>query len=180
MSKKSFVKKMVDDQVILYREQQHFRQFWLWVVVLGVASIFWVGFVYQVLLGGQYGNRPVSDVQLSILFVLVGLGLPYFFYRMSLTTEVRPGVVQVRFWPFHVKPREIPLHLVRDYEQVVYNPIGDYGGWGIRWGFKGKAYNMSGNEGVKLYFYNRKPLLIGSQRADELFRALTEAKKGRR
>jgi len=164
-------------ETILFREKQRFRQFWLWVVVLGVASIFWIGFVYQVLMGGQYGNRPVSDVQLSILFVLIGVGLPYFFFHMSLLTEVQPGLLRVRFWPFHVKPKEIPLHLVRDYESVTYNPIGDYGGWGIRFGFKGKAYNVSGNRGVKLYFYDQKPLLIGSQQADELFRALTEAKR---
>ncbi|TPE43997.1 DUF6141 family protein [Pontibacter mangrovi] len=170
---------MADEQIILYRERQRFRQLWLWVVVLGVAAIFWVGFVYQVLMGGLYGNRPVPDVQLSILFVLVGLGLPYFFYSMSLTTEVQPGQVLVRFWPFHIKPVRIPLHLVRDYERVTYNPIGDYGGWGIRWGFKGKAYNMSGNEGVKLYFYNKGPLLIGSQNAGELFQAISEAKKAK-
>lgn len=167
----------MSDDIILYRERQRFRQFWLWVVVLGVAAIFWFGFVYQVLLGGEYGNRPVSDVQLAILFALVGLGLPYFFYRMSLTTEVRPGLVQVRFWPFHLKAVKVPLHLVRDYERVTYNPISDYGGWGIRWGFKGKAYNMSGNEGVKLYFYNRDPLLIGSQNPRDLFRAISEAKQ---
>ncbi|AKD03314.1 DUF6141 domain-containing protein [Pontibacter korlensis] len=167
------------NRIILYREKQRFRQFWLWVVVLAVASIFWTGFVYQVLLGGSYGNRPVSDVQLAVLFVLVGLGLPYFFYRMSLTTEVQPGEVRVRFWPFHIKPVKIPLHLVRDYERVTYNPIVDYGGWGIKWGSEGKAFNMSGSEGVKLYFYNEKPLLIGTQQPEELMSAINEAKRGK-
>lgn len=163
---------------ILFRERQHFRQIWLWVVVLGVAAIFWSGFVAQVLLGNSFGSKPASDVQLSMLFGLMGIGLPLFFYRMSLTTVVQPGELQVRFWPFVLRPVRIPLHTLRNYERITYNPIRDYGGWGIRWGMKGKAYNVSGNEGVLLHFYDKKPLLIGSQRAGELFEAVRQAKEG--
>ena len=162
---------------VIFRERQRFRQVWLWVMILGVAAMFWAGFVYQVLLGGAFGNRPVSDVQLAIVAALVGVGLPWFFYKMSLVTEVVPGELRVRFWPFHLKPVTINLHELRDYEQVRYSPIMDYGGWGIRWGFKGKAYNVYGNQGVKLYFYNKDSLLIGSQKPDELLAAITIARE---
>ncbi|MBC5773937.1 hypothetical protein H8S95_07665 [Pontibacter sp. KCTC 32443] len=161
---------------VLFRERQRFRQVWLWVVILGVAGMFWAGFIYQVILGGEFGNRPASDIQLAILAGLIGVGLPFFFYRMSLTTEVVPGELRIHFWPFHLKPVTIKLHELRDYKKVTYNPIMEYGGWGIRWTFNGKAYNVYGNKGVKLYFYNKKPLLIGSQQADELFDAITIAK----
>jgi hypothetical protein len=161
---------------VLFKERQRFRQVWLWVIILGVAILFWAGFVYQVILGGGFGNRPLADTQLAIIAALVGIGLPYFFYKMSLTTEVVPGELRVRFWPFHLKPVTIALHELRDYKRITYNPIPDYGGWGIRWGFKGKAYNVYGNEGVKLYFYNKTSLLIGTQKPDELFKAITAAK----
>jgi TATA-box binding protein (TBP) (component of TFIID and TFIIIB) len=36
----------------------------------------------------------------------------------------------------------------------------------------GKAYNVSGNKGVQLVFKNGKKLLIGSQKADELAKAI--------
>ncbi|HEY4650608.1 MAG TPA: DUF6141 family protein [Pontibacter sp.] len=165
---------------ILFRERQRFRQVWLWVIVLGIAAMFWAGFIYQVLWDEQLGNRPVSDVQLAIMAALVGVGMPLFFYKMSLTTEVVPGELRVRFWPFHAKPVTINLYEVRDYEQVTYSPIAEYGGWGIRGSMKGNAYNVYGEEGVKLYFYNRKPLLIGSQQAAELYRAITIAKQIKR
>lgn len=167
----------MSEKTILYREQQRFRQFWLWAIILGTAAMFWAGFVYQVALGGEFGNRPVSDVQLAVLLALLGVGMPLFFYQMRLTTTVSPGEVQVRLWPFHVKPVTIPTHTIRHFEHITYNPITDYGGWGIRWGLKGKAYNMSGNEGVKLYFYNSKPLLIGSQDAASLYEAIKLAKE---
>ncbi|WP_347157801.1 DUF6141 family protein [Pontibacter chitinilyticus] len=169
----------MEQDKILFKERQRFRQVWLWVVVLGVAGLLWAGFVYQVLLGGTFGNRPASDVQLAVLAVLLGVGLPCFFYTMRLQTEVVPGELRVRFYPFHLRPVSIPLHLVRDFERVTYNPILDYGGWGIRWTFYGKAYNMSGNEGVKLYFYNRKPLLIGSQQPEALYEAIRQAREKR-
>lgn len=167
---------MADQRILIYKEQQRFKQFWLWIILLSAAGIFWAGFIYQVLLGGKFGNNPASDVQLTILFALMGIALPYFFYRMKLVIEVQPGELRVRLWPFHMQPVTIPLHLVRSFESITYNPIRDYGGWGIRWGFKGKAYNMSGNKGVLLFFYNKKPLLIGSQNPRELFEAIKLAK----
>jgi len=162
---------------ILFWERQRFRQFGLWVVVLGMAAIFWAGFVYQGLLLGAFGHNLVVDVQLTVLLVLAGVGMPVFFYRVSLTTVVVPGEVRIRIWPFHLRQVQIPLHLVRDYKRITYNPIGDYGGWGIRWSLKGQAYHMSGNQGVQLYFYHRKPVLIGSQRATELLEAILRAKE---
>ncbi|MHA6249654.1 hypothetical protein ACXYMU_17055 [Pontibacter sp. CAU 1760] len=164
---------------IYFKEQQRFRQPWLWVVLLSVAGMLWAGFISQVLLGQAFGDKPVADVQLTIIFALVGIGLPWFFYRMSLTTVVVPGEVRVRFWPFHRKPVRVPLHTVREYEPVTYNPIGEYGGWGIRWGLHSKAYNVSGNKGVKLHFYNKKPLLIGSRRAQDLAEAIRLAKEAK-
>ena len=166
----------MEEQRILFREKQGFRQFWLWVLLLGIAAVFWAGFIYQVVLGGAFGNRPATDIQLSLTLALIGFGLPFFFYWMNLTTEVMPGMLQVRFRPFHLKPVRIPLHTVRDFEKVTYDPINEYGGWGIRWGAKGKAYSTSGREGVLLRFYSRQSLLIGSQRAKELFLAIEQAK----
>ena len=166
----------MEEQRILFREKQGFRQLWLWVLLLGIAAVFWAGFIYQVVLGGAFGNRPATDIQLSLMLALIGFGLPFFFYWMNLTTEVMPGILQVRFRPFHLKPVCIPLHTVRDFEKVTYDPINEYGGWGIRWGAKGKAYSTSGREGVLLRFYNKQPLLVGSQRAKELFLAIEQAK----
>ena len=42
---------------------------------------------------------------------------------------------------------------------------------------RGKAYNVSGNEGVQLELTNGKRILIGSQRADELADAIKRAKQ---
>jgi hypothetical protein len=52
----------------------------------------------------------------------------------------------------------------------------DYGGWGIRKGRSGWAYNVSGDRGVRLTYTDGETLLIGSQRADELAKAIEVAR----
>ena len=72
------------------------------------------------------------------------------------------------------RARRIPLERIRCATAVTYSPLWDYGGWGIRCGRKGIAYNVSGDRGVQLELERGRPILIGSQRAEELARAIEE------
>jgi hypothetical protein len=54
----------------------------------------------------------------------------------------------------------------------------EYGGWGVKYGWAGKAYNISGNRGVQLKLSNGKGLLIGSQRPEELAQAIQAGMRG--
>lgn len=87
-----------------------------------------------------------------------------------LQTTLLQNELQVRFGR---RTRfRIPLkNVVRAYYRA-YNPIPEYGGWGIRTGMQGRAFNMRGNEGVQLVLASGKRVLIGSQRPDELARAI--------
>ena len=80
--------------------------------------------------------------------------------------------LSLRFFPFHLSFHKIKLEDLVKYEVRTYNPIRDYGGWGIRWGSKGKAYNVSGNRGVYLEYSDGKKLLIGSQKPEKFAEAL--------
>lgn len=51
--------------------------------------------------------------------------------------------------------------------------MGRFGGWGIRINFKGeRAYNMGGNQGVELGLTSGSVVVIGSQKSNELEKAL--------
>lgn len=52
----------------------------------------------------------------------------------------------------------------------------EYGGWGVRFGKGGKAFNVSGNRGLKLYLKSGRSLLIGTQKDKELIAFLSELK----
>jgi hypothetical protein len=58
--------------------------------------------------------------------------------------------VYVRFFPWRAKL--IPFRDINRCEVRTYRPIREYGGWGIRYGRNGKAYNVSGDRGVQLEF----------------------------
>jgi hypothetical protein len=152
----------------LFREEQRFRQPWLWVLVVAslllVIATFLIGVVQQLVLGRPWGNNPMSDTGLVVTALLVTAlcaGILILYGTMKLVVEVRQKTVHVKFRPF-----------------VTYHPIRDYGGWGIRFSLtgKGRAYNVSGNRGVLLTLSNGKRLMLGSQRAEELASAIATAK----
>lgn len=152
---------------VLFREEQRFSQLWLWMLVLMTASITWYAAIEQLIFERPFGNNPASDSGAFLFWLLFGILLPLFIASLRLVTEVRGDGLHVRFHPFHRSYRKIPFDSIRSCKVQIYQPIRDYGGWGIRYGTKGKAYNVSGNKGLMLEFVNGKKLLIGSQRAEE-------------
>jgi hypothetical protein len=74
--------------------------------------------------------------------------------------------MHIHYYP--LRKRRIPLADITACEVRRYQPILEFGGWGIRLGKSGWAYTVSGREGVQLTFRAGRGLLVGSQRATEL------------
>jgi len=109
-------------------------------------------------------------VLVTLFYVVLQAGLIYLFHSLRLITEVWDDGIHVRFFPFST--HLFPFGNIRKLEVRKYNPLREYGGWGIRHGKSGRAYNVSGNLGVQLEFYKGKPVLIGSKRPEEMARAI--------
>lgn len=162
-----------------FHEEQQFSQPWLWILLLiltaCITAVFAHGFYTQLYLGQPWGDRPMSNTALLItgtLSIVFTAAFSWLFYQLKLVTEVDHEGVHIRFFPLTRK--HIRFEDIRSCEARTYRPIREYGGWGIRFSRKGKAYNVSGNRGVQLEFVQGMPLLIGSQQADELARAIHE------
>ena len=108
------------------------------------------------------------------LMLIIILCIPVLMYILRLEVRIDSQAIHVRFFPF--LKRTIILNEIATCQARQYKPLLEFGGWGIRWGPGGKAYNVSGNRGVQLIFTNGKKLLIGSQRADEFESAVNSAK----
>ena len=146
---------------IIYAEQQRFRQWWLWLLILATSGIVGVLLINR-------GRNAIIDI---FEFFLVVVGLPLFFAILRLRTRVSAEEVELEFAP--IWTRAIPVDLIESAAATRYNPIRHYGGWGIRYSRRrGWAYNVSGNEGVLLTLTEGKPVLIGSRRSDELAAAI--------
>jgi hypothetical protein len=165
---------------IRFREMQHFRQPLLWLFLIALAAFSLFSVVYQVVLGMPFGTNPASDAVLLLIWLIFGIGFPIFFALLSLTVEVRESGLYYRFFPLHLSFHRIGWDEVDTVEAKEYRPLLEFGGWGIRYGGRGrKAYNVGGNRGVEFRLKNGKRVLFGSQRPEELARAIAEARSRR-
>ena len=169
---------MSDGSELIFNEVQQFRQPLLWILfcVICVITIFVIYFVLKKLTNARKKSKVVviSSVTPIVIIILIAVLL----FIAKLEVQVRPGGISVRFFPLHFSFEEIPFEKIKEYRQVTFSPISDYGGWGIRYGSKGKAYIVSGEKGVLLKFKDGSDdLCIGSQQPEQLFAVLDGLKK---
>ena len=164
------------NQPVLFREEQRFRQSWIWLLILFVAGLQWWGFIQQIIFGQPWGDNPAPDWMMILFWLLFGIGMPAFFVYLRLIVTVTDAAVIIHFRP--LTRRSIPLTDIASVEAETYSPLRSYGGWGIRGLNKNRAYSISGNQGVALILNNGDRILIGSLRAEEMALAIETARGG--
>lgn len=165
-----------NDNLLFYEKQKFSSWFCLVLVcslVVGIAIIVAVLVIQE--------SVDASVIVTAILGGIVApIAIVALFILTNLETEVRSDCLRVRLFPFHIHYRKFAIEDLSEYYARTYRPILEYGGWGIRYSFRkgrGKAYNMTGNQGVQLVFKNGKRLLIGSQKPDDLAQAINSIMK---
>ena len=146
----------------LFEENQKFTQWWLWVILLSFPIM-------------SFG--PFDENEININYVLIGFMLPLIFYLFELRIKVSAEGLHYQFFPFHLNAHIIKLDDIEKHKAMEYSPLKEYGGWGIKYGFKGKAYNVSGNKGVKIFLKNGLNIMFGSQKHKDLAKALKSVRK---
>jgi hypothetical protein len=156
-----------------FNEEQRFRQLWIWIVILGSIGVWIYSMTVQVFMDHDFGNNFGSDLLLILLGILPLL-LIYLFFSLKLITMVNKDGVHYRFAPWQRKFKVIHPEDIREYKIRKYRPLIEYGGWGVRQGFRkyGTAYNVSGNIGMQFTLKNGKKFLLGTRKADSFLRAV--------
>lgn len=163
---------------ILFRESQRIKQWWIWLIlILSVSPLF---IIFGIVMGS-----PDSSVrgEMPPWALIVIIGIPVLLFLLigtaNLKTEITEDEINFQYFPFQFKRHSISWREVESAEVIKYSPIGDYGGWGLRIGPKGKAFNVSGNMGLEMKVKNMKrPLMIGTNKPEEL-RQVVESLKNR-
>ena len=158
----------------LFREVQTFGESRL---IRFITVIVFVACAFPML---QWGFTDASSREGSFDFALVfpmivGFLITTLMFSARLIVEVRDDGLYVRFVPFHIKYKMYPFDQIQSFHARQYNPIREYGGWGIRYGSSGKAFNVYGNRGIQIQFSDGGSLLIGSQKPDQLVSAMQQA-----
>jgi hypothetical protein len=106
---------------------------------------------------------------LTLLGISISVAFIFFF---KLKTRIDEIGIHYQFSPFHLKMKLIKWEEITKTQVRSYDPISEYGGWGIKGGSfwnkeKGKCVNISGDIGIQVEFKNGKQLLIGTQKKEE-------------
>jgi len=154
----------------VFKEEQRFRQVWL-MVLLGFSLLVPVGLIIN-----EYIKDNTSMTTNEFLGSLIGIiASVLLIFIFKLSTRIDEKGIHYQFFPFHFSMKTLLWSEITKAEIRTYDPIGEYGGWGLRYSFnkkKGNAVNVSGDIGIQLTLKNGKKLLIGTQKKEAVSRVL--------
>lgn len=158
---------------VLFCERQRFKQIWLWIILLCINIYLIDRTVREFIMAEQFGGIPMSNMGL-IISTIISLLVTLLIATTRLDTMIKNDGIYVRFFPFHLKYKKHPWNTISQIFVRKYSPLSEYGGWGYRLGAKGRAFNISGNQGIQLIFTDGSKLLIGTNRPNEVKESLDQ------
>lgn len=148
---------------IFFSEKQRFKQWWLWLLIIVINAVT----IWKAIRSFHENDAPAGNNGV-IVSIVVSLLLLALFLLFRLDTQIRHSGIYVRFFPLHTKYKLYSWSTISRLYIRKYAPLKEFGGWGVRYGSNGKAYNISGNDGLQIEFANGKQLLIGTGKPEEL------------
>jgi uncharacterized membrane protein YobD (UPF0266 family) len=156
----------------IFKEEQRFNQLWI-IVLMVISTLVPIGLIIK----EQTENvNTLSSIETIGLIALIILASSFIFV-FKLSSRIDEKGIYYKFFPFYLKYKLIEWSEINTAYVRTYDPLGEYGGWGIKGGYfwnksKGKAINVSGDIGIQLELKNGKKLLIGTQKQDDAKRIL--------
>jgi len=139
-----------------FQEEQGFDQVWIW-ALLGIELL--VLLIPLILTAQPWWTLLVCVGAMVLSMALLA--------SFKLNSRIDSSGVHYRMKPIHWKEQTIPWEEIDHIFVRKYSPILEYGGWGIRFGRNGRAYNVKGNYGIQIVKKDGKRLLLGTQQPDE-------------
>lgn len=162
---------------VLFKEEQRFTQWWMWLVLVSTLLAIVIPLVIE--LSAQSWNTSSEDVSrlilngsIAVIFIIAVLTV---LVLSRLKTKITYDGIFIRYPPLKRKSYRIKVQEIERFEIRKYRAKREYGGYGYRSRRKsGQAYTISGNTGLQLYFKNGKRMLIGTQRKQALEYAMSK------
>ncbi len=148
-----------------FYEEQRFTKRWIQVTL----GILWVGITTAAVVGmatKKTGLLPAIAIVAPITLLIL------LFSILKLQVKISTDAINYRFFPIQLKYRTIKRTDIAKMDVISYDPVEDYGGWGVRIGDKGKAYTVKGNHGLYIQLVTGKNILIGTSKPEELQRCI--------
>lgn len=158
---------------LLFEEEQSFLGTWMWYLTIGIAVLTIIGTVFSWL----YSNEPDGAIGTIIATIVLG-GVIALFATSKLYTTIDEHKIYYRYPPFVSHEKSLSKEDVLEIRVRKYHPIREYGGWGYRFRFRsGRALSVAGNKGLQMLTSKNKRILIGTQKPEEMERAVRRLKE---
>jgi succinate dehydrogenase hydrophobic anchor subunit len=152
---------------ILFKEEQRFRQRWMWLILSSTLLAIVVPLANKLSVQSWDTNsedfsRLILLGSVAVLFIVAVLIV---LLLSRLQTKITYDGIIITFPPLKRKSYKVKIQEIERFEIRTYSARSEFGGYGFRSRrTSGQAYIISGNIGLQLYFKNGKKLLIGTQK----------------
>lgn len=136
-----------------FSETQKFNIPWVkWLLIVILTGLICL-FIYTIVSKTPFGPLIIGSGIILILLILLLLTKSNF--RTIYTDEC----ISYQFYPFNLKYKEIKVIDIKTLYQKTIDPIGEFGGYGIRFKKNTKAYILS-NKTIYIELKNSKTIVL--------------------
>ena len=148
----------------IFKESQSYAGTWImyFIVMIELPTL-----VLLIVLYTTSDDKQEMAIALGVVLGTMAL-LLLFILNLKLETRIDSESVSFRYVPFIRKWRKYGKQEIKSIRVIKYNPITDYGGWGLKGNQTTRAYSVLSNDGLLLDVGEKKKLMIGTMRSREL------------
>lgn len=151
----------------IFTERQTFLRHWWGLLLLTLVPALLPGLVLLT-------DSPQASTTAAWLAPLLALAVVGLVLGIRLDTRLDATGVHYRLWPLQLGERTRPWSAISRAYVRPYDPLGEYGGWGLKGTSRNRALNVAGGEGIQLELADGTRLLLGTQRPAEARQALAQ------
>lgn len=131
--------------------------FILAIIVIGVGTAYYA----------TVNAEEDTAVVVSVISLLITLPIVISLLFLRLETRIDEKGVLAYFRPFGFTMKSYTWDEIKEIYVRTYDPVTEYGGWGIRGvGMDKRAYTVGGNTGIQIITKDDEKFLIGTQEGD--------------
>lgn len=148
----------------VYKESQTYRSSWVFYLILLVELPM---LILLTVLFFTSEEKQEMGIALVFVFGIMSLVLTLIF-NIKLETRIDEQGIHYRYLPFIRKWRLIRKESILSAEVISFNPLLDYGGWGMKGNRTTKLFNITGDQGLLIDKGETKKILLGTLKVKEL------------
>jgi hypothetical protein len=148
----------------IFKESQSYLGTWvMYVMILTEVPIL----ILMIVLHATSDEKQEMAIALGVVMGSLILVFALIF-NLKLETRIDDKSISFRYMPFIRNWRQFPKESIKSYKVIKYDPLTDYGGWGLKGNKTTKVYSVTGDEGILLDVGEKKKIMIGTMKSKEL------------